>query len=76
MSKIRNLMVLWKEFNPSCKKSIKDDFQKEKYEHQQEICDYLEHGQVSLASASCGTDIFTGERIADTYCILTDGEYS
>lgn len=71
-----SLMSQWKEFNPAASKSIKDDFQSKAYDYQPEICNYLDNGKVSLSATTCGTDILTGVRITNTYCILTDGEYS
>ena len=67
---------MWKEFNPDENRSIKDDFQNKEYDHFKEIAAYLENGKISLVSTECGVDVVTNERIFDTCCILTDGEYT
>lgn len=71
-----NLMACWVEFNPAASKSIKEDFQKTEYENQKQIAEYLKHGSISVVSPGPGFDLVTGERIVNTYCIMTDGEYS
>lgn len=76
MTKRKNIMIFWKEFNPSSDKSIQEDFEKESYPSSDKIAAYLDQGKVTLVSAECGKDVITNERIVDTICILTDGEYS
>lgn len=75
MSK-KNIMAIWKEFNPDVSKSIKEDFAKEPSPYLDKIIEYLNNGEVLLASSSCAVDVFTGAKIAGSRCILTDGEYS
>ena len=69
-------MAVWKEFNPMANRSMKDDFKNTPSPFCQKIIEYLNNGEVALVSPSCATDIFSGERICQTSCILTDGEFS
>ena len=69
-------MAIWKEFNPSAEKSMKDDFGTSPSPFRDRIIDYLNNGELKLASPSSVFDVFSGERISQTNCILTDGEYS
>ena len=55
---------------------IRKHMQSEPYPGQVRVAKYLEKGSVELAASSCGYDVFTGEIIAPTRMILTDGEYS
>ena len=71
-----NMMAMWKEFNPAASKSIKEDFANCEYANLAKIADYLDNGQVTLVSAEYGSDIITNQKITNTYCIVTDGEYS
>lgn len=66
----------WKEFNPAAKKSIKEDFKNIASPNKSKIIEYLNAGTVVLAATSTDNDILTGEKIAPTRCILTDGEFS
>ena len=76
MAKRFNIMAVWKEFNPSAKKSMKDDFCLTPSPFCDKIIAYLNNGELALASSSSAVDVFSGERINQTNCILTDGEYS
>lgn len=76
MRKRKNIMTTWKEFNPMADMSMRDSFQPEPSPFCQEIIDYLNHGDLVLSSPSCAIDVFTGVRIGETECILTDGEFS
>ncbi len=69
-------MAMWKEFNPMAKKSMKDDFEVSPSPFCNKILAYLNNGEIKLASPSSAVDVFSGERINQTNCILTDGEYS
>ena len=69
-------MAQWKEFNPVANKSMKDDFEDSPSPFTEKIIAYLNKGELTLASPSSATDVFSGERINQTNCILTDGEYS
>lgn len=69
-------MAIWKEFNPLAEKSMEEDFAEKPSLFVQKILAYLNNGEVVLASPSCAVDVFSGERINQTNCILTDGEYS
>lgn len=70
------ISLYWKEFNPTAEKSIKEDFQNVASPNKIKIIEYLNSGTVVLAATSTENDIFTGEIIAPTRCILTDGEFS
>ena len=76
MAKRSNIMATWKEFNPLAKRSMKDDFADTPSPFCNEILNYLKSGEVTLASPESAMDVFSGERINGTNCILTDGEYS
>lgn len=69
-------MSKWKEFNPLSDCSMKDDFSKTPSPFNQKIVAYLNNGELVLASPSVVYDVFSGEKIAQTNCILTDGEFS
>ena len=69
-------MAVWKEFNPPALKSMKDDFADISSPFCDKIIDYLDSGDIILASPSGVTDIFSEKQISHTNCILTDGEYS
>lgn len=70
------IMAIWKEFNPDAEKSMKDDFQSTPSPFCKRIVEYLNNGEVVLASPSCATDVISGKKINQTSCILTDGEYT
>ena len=55
---------------------MKDDFADTPSPFCVKILNYLNSGEVTLASPSSAIDVFSGERINATNCILTDGEYS
>ena len=76
MSKRTNVMATWKEFNPLAGKSIKDDFQTKPSPNNEAILNYLDNGEIILTSPSKAIDIISGDIIAQTTSILTDGEYS
>ena len=76
ISKRINIMKNWREFNPLAVRSMKDDFNEYPSAFRKEILAYLNNGEVILASPSSAIDFFTGERINQTNCIMTDGEYS
>lgn len=76
MTKRQNIMAQWKEFNPVANKSMKDDFEDSPSPFTEKIIAYLNKGELTLVSPSSATDVFSGERINQTNCILTDGEYS
>ena len=76
MNKRKNVMTLWKEFNPCAEKSMQDDFAKETSPYILKITTYLNKGEVILMSPTSSIDIFSGERISQTKSILTDGEFS
>ncbi len=76
MTRRMNIMAIWKEFNPSAEKSMKDDFRSMPSPFDDRIISYLESGKLVLSSPECAIDVFSGERINRTHCILTDGEYS
>ncbi|MGN1168285.1 MAG: hypothetical protein ACI4S2_17865 [Lachnospiraceae bacterium] len=76
MSKRKNIMDTWKEFNPMAERSMREDFLNNPSTYSQRIVDYLNNGEIVLASPSCATDVFSGGKISKTSCILTDGEYS
>lgn len=76
MAKRFNIMAMWKEFNPLAEKSMKDDFSSLPSPFKNQIISYLNNGEVTLVSPTSVTDVFSGERICQTNCILTDGEYS
>lgn len=71
-----NLMSRWREFNPQSDRSVADDFQDTEWSGEKKIIRYLLEGKVTVISPSAVTDIFTGERIASSLCIMTDGVYS
>ena len=72
----KNIMINWKEFNPDATKSIKEAFSKEPSPYREKIIEYLTNGDILLSSPSCMTDVFSGNKIAGSRCILTDGEYT
>lgn len=72
----KNIMAMWKEFNPQSEKSIKMDFSSVPVSKKDRIIEYLNNGKVKLVSTSHGIDVLTGENITRNYCLLTDGEYS
>jgi hypothetical protein len=76
MAKRLNVMARWKEFNPIAEKSMKDDFNSVPSPFVNKIIAYLNNGELVLASSASAIDIFSGERINQTNCILTDGEFS
>ena len=76
MAKRINIMAVWKEFNPLAEKSMKDDFSPTPSPFCSKIIAYLNNGELKLASSESAMDVFSGERINQTNCILTDGEYS
>lgn len=76
MTKRINVMAVWKEFNPLADKSMKDDFDAIPSPFRNKIIDYLNNGDILLASPSSAIDIFSGKRMNQINCILTDGEYS
>lgn len=69
-------MAEWVEFNPLAQKSLKDDFNSVPLPSQPKILKYLDNGELTLASPSVAVDVLSGEKISQTSCILTDGEYS
>ena len=73
---MKSIMSQWKEFNPGSSRSMKEDFREFPSVNQGRILKYLNNGKATLISTDSGYDVFTGERIVDSYCILTDGEYS
>ena len=72
----KNVMTEWKEFNSLSEKSMKDDFSDSPSPMKEKIIAYLNNGKLLFASPSRAYDVFTGERISKTNCILSDGEYS
>lgn len=76
MTKRINIMAIWKEFNLLAEKSMKDDFSPVPSPFCNKIITYLNNGEIVLASTASAVDVFSGERINQTNCILTDGEYS
>ena len=72
----KNIMAIWKEFNPQSNKSIKSDFKTESSHKKNMIIEYLNSGKIKLVSTSRGIDVLTGENISRNYYILTDGEFS
>lgn len=76
MAKRINIMANWKEFNPLSERSMKEDFNDRPSPFSQKIIAYLNSGELVSASPSSEIDVFSGERITQTSCILTDGEYS
>ena len=76
LAKRTNVMVKWKEFNPLSKRSMREDFCNSPSPYAEKIVAYLDNGELVLASPSNATDIFSGEKLNQTSCILTDGEYS
>lgn len=76
MEKRINVMAEWKEFNPLAERSMKDDCADAPSPFCQKILAYLNNGKLILASPSSAVDVFSRERIDQTNCILTDGEYS
>ncbi len=76
MKKKINVMSKWKEFNPLSDHSMKDDFREVPSPFNRKITTYLENGELVLASPSIVYDVFSGEKITQTNCILTDGEFS
>ena len=75
MSKRINIMSAWKEFNPSAKRSIKEDFDTYASLFSNKILAYLDKGEIILASPGRAIDVLSGEEINQTNNILTDGEY-
>ena len=65
---------IWKEFNLDATKSMRESFG-ESYCGQDDIANYLDDGEIAMCTTMCGEDIFTKERIAQTYSMLTDGRY-
>lgn len=55
---------------------MKDDFANDPSPFSFQIIEYLENGKVILASPSRSIDVFSGEMINQTECILTDGDFS
>jgi len=76
MPKRINIMSTWKEFNPSARKSMKEDFDAYASPFSNKLLAYLDKGEVILSSPGSAIDVFSGERINQTNSILTDGEYS
>ena len=76
MGKRTNVMAKWKEFNPISDRSMRDDFSERSSPFTKEIVDYLDNGELVIASPSIAVDVFSGEKIGRTNCILTDGEFS
>ena len=71
-----NILLFYQEFGTLNAPSLKDFFEKSSYEGQNKIIEYLESGRIKLAASSLCKDAFTGEIIAETKTIMTDGEYS
>lgn len=76
MGKRKSVMAEWKEFNSASDRSMKDDFGGKPSPFSKEIVDYLDNGELVLASPSIAVDVFSGERIGKTNGVLTDGEFS
>lgn len=74
----RNILLRFKEFGVKDAPSISTLFAPEKYDHQQEITDYLKKGEISLVAPGLEIDEIKGEEIIPriTKAILTDGVYS
>lgn len=72
----KNLMAMWKEFNPNSEISMIDCFQDNDIFSKQKIIEYLNNGAVNLVSSHRGVDVITGQALDCSEKILTDGEYS
>ena len=70
MSKRINIMSAWKEFNPSAKRSIKEDFDTYASLFSNKILAYLDKGEIILASPGRAIDVLSGEEINQTNNIL------
>lgn len=70
------IMARWKEFNPNAEKSMREDFKDSPSPNRQRIMDYLNKGEVKLVATSREVDVISGEKLDQTKCILTDGEYT
>ena len=76
MNKSKNIMAVWKEFNPTAERSMRDDFQDKPSPLKEKIIAYLNHGKIVSAAPGRAADVFFGKSINQTLCILTDGEFS
>lgn len=56
--------------------SIKDSFNKGKYDGQSKIIDYLKKGKVTAVSMGKVFDVFTGKEIMHENKLMNDGECS
>lgn len=75
--KRKNIMTNWKEFYPNAQKSIKEDINNHILNQNiNKIIKYLCNGEIILVSPSSVIDVISGERIAASTYIYTDGEYS
>ena len=55
---------------------MRDSFEKNRYENQERIIEYLKRGHVHMVTASPVKDYFTGEYTNIEKIFLDDGEYS
>ena len=56
--------------------SVRDSFEKEPYEGQDKIVEYLKKGTPTMVTSGFATDIVTGERLKEPKYFMTDGKYS
>lgn len=56
--------------------SIKDSFEKKKYDGQDKIVNYLKSGNVYMTSTGYATDVVTGDLIKQPKTFMNDGIYS
>lgn len=69
-------LLNYKEFGAGDAPSIRGSFEPKPYPGMERIIRYLEGGKPHLFSPQFGVDAISGERVADSYMICGDGEYS
>ena len=62
MKKRKNVMILWKEFNPMPERAIKDDFKDTPSPFSKKNIEYLNNGDLVVASTSCSIDIISEKK--------------
>lgn len=56
--------------------SMRDSFQKEKYEGQNKIIEYLKNGKQTMVAVGKPIDFFTGEQLTTSKVFMNDGKFS
>ena len=74
--RMNNVLLCYEELSPgNGYPSMRECFSDVSYKGQNNIVAYLEKGKVTLTSPCFDRDIYTGEIIPGTLCLMTDGEY-